>query len=180
MSVTEQHEPAEALEAQGFTPEDLAEAERYGSLGPEYFASRRIAEGVMAGLGPDAFRPLVERAAGEFMDLAWDKVRDYLLSDTEQNIQGEMRRMVEQTVFALLSGKRWALEQYPLSKYHDGQSVRMAIVEHCGAALIEKVGRDEAADARYTADRYRNYRRSAKASVRDMLARSVAELVGAG
>lgn len=157
------YEPADVLEAQGFTPEDFVGALEYPTLGPEYFAGRRIAERVQAELEPDAFKPLVERAVGEFQDLLWTKVHDSLLCDTEWNIHGSIRTMVEQTVFALLQGHRWALERYPLAKYHDGQSVRMAIVEHCGAALIEKVRRDEDADARYVAGRYRDYRRGAHA-----------------
>lgn len=148
-------DPREQL---GFTLDDLAQAEHYASLGPEYFASERIVHGVLAELEPNAFKPLVERAIGEIQEVLWNSVRDHLLNDTSMNLQGHIQHMVEQTVFALLQGHEWALQRYPLARYHDGQSVRMAIIEHCGAALIEKVERDEDADARYLADRYRAYR----------------------
>jgi hypothetical protein len=141
-----------------FTDEDIRDGTDYGALGPEYFAARRVADRMFEAMEPEFFKPLVDRAAEEFQAALWDKVRDYLIDDTSQNVQGAIRYMVEHTVFALLTGKQWALDQYPLAKYHDGQSVRMAIVEHCGAALIEKVKRDEVADHRATVANYRAWR----------------------
>jgi hypothetical protein len=152
-------EPSDTAEPEGFTPGDIEEAAHYGSLGPAYFKSRRVVGDLMARLEEDGFKPVVERIVRDIGDKLWDSVRDHLLYDAETNVQGHLRGMVDSTVFALLSGERWALERYPLAACHDGQAVRKAIVEHCGAALIEKVQRDEAADHRLTVTAYRRFRR---------------------
>ena len=41
-------------------------------------------------------------------DKIWDDFRDSLLSDTEMNLQSEVRQIVDATVKALLSGQQWA------------------------------------------------------------------------
>lgn len=152
-------EPVE--EPLGFTAADHAAAEDYPSLGPEYFASRRVVDNLFERLTESGLEQVVDKTVRDIQDKLWDAVRDHLLSDASQNVMGHMRQMVEGTVFAILQGRRWALERYPLSKYHDGQSVRLAIVEHCGTELIAKVARDEAAHHRYVADSFRRYRRVA-------------------
>lgn len=42
----------------------------------------------------------------------WDAFRDWLLSDTEMNAQTEMKRMVEDSVMALIGGEKWANRKY--------------------------------------------------------------------
>lgn len=115
----------------GFTPADILEGEQYATLGPAYFAGRRIAEGVVEKLEPDALDPIIKKASDDLYDKLREALESHLLYDTEQNIQGRISRMVDDTVNALLSGREWALERYPLSKYHDGQVVREAIFAQC-------------------------------------------------
>ena len=122
----------------GFTPEDLADGESYPSLGPEYFAARRVCEGVMAKFEPEHFKPLIEAFADQFRDKLWDDVRDYLIGDTEQSLEGSVRQMVEGTIRALLTGEQWAMNRYPYCDYRDGEKIRKAIAEHSGDEIARR------------------------------------------
>ena len=119
-----------------FTAEDFAQADGYPTLGPEYFAARRVMERFMAGWQEEHLKPLADAICKEVTDRirekVWDDFRDYLLMDTETNAQGAIRDMVHRTVEALLSGEKWAMERYPLANNYGAQKVRAAIAEHVG------------------------------------------------
>lgn len=51
-------------------------------------------------------------------------------------LQAHIVNMCERTVRALLTGEEWAMKQYPLSKYHDGEAVRAAVAKHGGEPLL--------------------------------------------
>lgn len=129
----------EALAA--ITADDLREAESYGSLGPEYFASRRVVEAFMAKYEAEAFKPLIDKFVEEFRDRLWSDVVDYLLSDTEENLHSAVRRMVRDSVQALLTGEEWAMRRYPFADYSDGEKVRKAVAVHGGDELaLARIG----------------------------------------
>jgi hypothetical protein len=115
----------------GFTPHDVLEGEQCATLGPAYFAARRMSETIMAKMEPDILEPLIKQFSDALYEKASEAFTEHLLYDAEQNVQGGIWRMVDQTVTALLTGSEWALERYPLAKYHDGQAVRKAIFEQC-------------------------------------------------
>lgn len=126
------------MEVDGFTDEDLKEGESYPSLGPEYFASRRVAEGVMAKFEPEHFKPLIDEFIDKFRERLWDDVRDNLIDDTEQELGSAVSAMVEGTIRALLTGDQWAMNRYPYCDYRDGEKIRKAIAEHSGDEIAAR------------------------------------------
>lgn len=107
-------------------------------LGPEYRASARLAQAMLAKFEADHMKPLVDKVADEFREKLWDDVRDWLLADAELNVHGAVRDMVEQTIVALLTGKQWAMERYPFADWEKGKSIRQAIFDHVGADLVDR------------------------------------------
>ena len=116
-----------------FTDEDIAVGP---VLGPEYRASQRFAEGVMKGFQDEHLQPLMKIIADEVQDKLWDVARDWLLQDTETNVHGAVRDMVEQTINALLTGKEWAMQRYPYADHSKGEEIRKAVAVHGGDELL--------------------------------------------
>ena len=116
-----------------FTDEDIAVGP---VLGPEYRASQRFAEGVMKDFQDEHLQPLMKIIADEVQDKLWDVARDWLLQDTETNVHGAVRDMVEQTINALLTGKEWAMQRYPYADYSKGEEIRKAVAVHGGDELL--------------------------------------------
>lgn len=131
------------------TDEDKAFAAEHPSLGANWNTSYRIAEAVMADWQDDDFKKIVDKAVDAIGEKLWDSVRDSLAFDTQCNIRGYIRQMVDETVIALLLGERWALERYPLAKNHDGEKIRKAIAEHIPDEIIDGRLSDIAADNAY-------------------------------
>lgn len=123
------------MSAAAFTPEDMAEAANYPSLGPEYFACRRFMDRFMEAWTDEHLKPLADAVTkavtDQIREKVWDDFRDYLLMDTESNAQHAMRQMVNESVKALLSGQEWALQRYPLASDYSTIETRAKI-----AALI--------------------------------------------
>jgi len=107
-------------------------------LGPEYRASNRLAEAMIAKFDAEHLKPLVDKVADEFRDKLWSDVTDWLLADAEQNVAGQVRYMVEQTMQALLTGKVWAMNRYPYADYTKGEEVRKAVCAHGGETLMAR------------------------------------------
>lgn len=107
-------------------------------LGPEYGASNRLAEAMLAKFEAEHLKPLVEKVADEFRDKLWDDVKEYLLGDTEMNVAGAVRDMVHQTIDALLTGKEWAMQRYPYADYSRGEEIRAAVAKHGGDTLLAR------------------------------------------
>lgn len=113
-----------------FTDDDIEQGA--DALGPEYFAARRVSEAVMAKFEAEHLKPLVEKVADEFRDKLWDDLKDYIVGDTEMNVQSHICQMVEGTIRGLLTGEEWAMRRYPFCDYRDGEKIRKAIAEHSG------------------------------------------------
>lgn len=118
-----------------FTEEHMIEAERFKGLGPAYFCSRDVVERAMAGVQSTDFKPVLDGIVKQITDHVWEKMRDYLLSDTEMNLHGAMYHQVDDCVKALLTGERWALEHYVLGERYDHEAVRAAVAKHVPAEL---------------------------------------------
>lgn len=116
-----------------FTEEDEASST---ALGPEYFASQRLAADIMQKFDAEHLKPLVEKVADEFREKLWDDVRDWLLCDAEINVHGAVRDMVEQTINALLTGKEWAMQRYPYANFSRGEEIRKAVAAHGSDKLL--------------------------------------------
>ncbi len=119
-----------------FTEQDLDQAKGYDVLGPAYFAARRIAEQIMAGVEVEPLKVVATKCADQMRDAVYEYVEDSMRSDLETNLQGHIRKMVERTVFALLTGEEWAMRQYPLSQSYDGAAIRAAVAKHGGEPLL--------------------------------------------
>lgn len=122
-----------------FTGEDILFAEQHPTLGPCYSVGQRVVGRFMEQFRAEHFAPLTEELAKAFQERIYADIDAHLLSDAESNLNTTMRRMVDGTVNALLTGETWALERYPFAKYHDGQKVREAIVTHCREQLQNQV-----------------------------------------
>lgn len=118
-----------------FNTEDLQESEKSPFLGPAYFDSRRVAQNIMDKFEADNFKPLLEKFSENFADVIRKDMENYILTDVECNIQGEMWRMVDNCVEALLTGKGWALQRYALTDKFDGPVIREAILRHASEEL---------------------------------------------
>lgn len=116
-----------------YSAEIIAEAENHPTLGAEYFAAREVAERFMSHWTEEHAEKFAEEIVKPVLDIVqervWDAFRDFLLSDTEQNVQSAMHRMVEDTVRALIGGDRWANVKYIQTKYRDGEKVRETLAK---------------------------------------------------
>lgn len=107
-----------------------ADAEKYKTLGPAYFAARCVVEQAVAPFTADMMQSVVKEIADKLYTQLQDIIEDALWSDAELNLQGKMWRMVDETVQALLSGEKWAVERYCLGSRYDHDKVRAAIARH--------------------------------------------------
>lgn len=133
------------------TDEDIAKMADTPVLGPGWSASRRIVEKLMKDWADDRFKPLIDEFSKRFNEHLWEDVQDSLQNDLEWNLQGYIRGMVNETVEALLTGKKWALDRYVLANNYDGDALRSAIAKHIPEELLSKRIKDlEAENARMT------------------------------
>lgn len=116
-----------------YSAEVTKQANEMPALGGEYFEAREVAERFMAHWAEEHAEQFAEAiikpVLDQVQDKVWDAFREFLMSDTEQNIQTEMRRMVESTVGALIGGDKWANVKYLQSPYGDGQKVRATLAK---------------------------------------------------
>lgn len=119
-----------------FTEADFVDAKQHEILGPAYFAARRVAEALMQGVESEPLAKVLRKCADDLTNGIYEYIEDGMRADLESNLQGHIRDMVERTVRALLTGEEWALNQYPLAKYHDGEQIRAAVAKHGGEPLL--------------------------------------------
>ena len=116
-----------------YSAEITADAERCPTLGAEYFAAREAAERFLKHWQEEHAEQLAEAIVKPVLDAVqervWDAFRDFLLSDTEQNVEGEMRRMVENSVRALIGGEKWSSQKYIEYPHREGQKVRETLAK---------------------------------------------------
>ena len=117
------------------TDADIAEGTEHLTLGPAYFAARRVCASAIEAFEAEHMAPIVKKLTDEVTDKLWDVVRDHLWSDTEYNLQGQMWRMVDDCVKALLSGEEWAVRKFALGERYDCEKVRAAVAKHIPVEL---------------------------------------------
>lgn len=112
---------------------DQAEIEKgteHLTLGPNYFRSRDVVEKFMAGMDADQFAPILKKAADDLYAQLLDSTQSYLLSNAEDNLQGELWRGADNIVQALLSGEKWAVDKYLLGERYNCEKVRDTVAKH--------------------------------------------------
>lgn len=146
-----------------YSDEITEQANDHPALGAEYFAARDAAERFLAHwkeehserLAAEIIKPLVDT----IQDRVNDAFRDYLLSDAEQNVQGEMRRMVEDSVRALIGGEKWAGVKYIGYPYREGQKVRETLAKLYSDEIKDGRIRDLEAEIERLSDRLKFHER---------------------
>ena len=109
----------------------LAQAEKHTAPGPHYFAARHVAETFMEEFQNEHFEPLAKKFADEMYDKVRERLEDFLLGDTESNLHSFMWHHIDESVKALLSNQKWAIERYALGERYDHGKIRETL-----AALI--------------------------------------------
>ena len=142
----------EANELAAFATEDFDDGYSK-ALGPAYFSARRKAKEFMAAFEAEHFEPMVQKFTDQFYDAARSEFENYLLSNTEDNLQSHIWRVVDGTVDALLGGNAWALERYVLGDRYDARATRAEVAKLVPAELQDiRVAELEAKVAELTAD----------------------------
>lgn len=116
-----------------YSAEIQAEAEKMPSLGAEYFEARDVVRRFMENWTEEDAQKLadaiVKPALDAVHDKVWDSFRDHLMSDVEYNVQAEMRRMVEDSVRALIGGRKWANVKYISPEGYATEEVRETLAK---------------------------------------------------
>jgi hypothetical protein len=112
-----------------FTERDQQQSER-SSLGPHYFASRRIVDAALAPLTSADAKEIAETVAKQIYDRIQEVAEESLWMDAEMNLQSKMWRMVDEIVKGILGGDRGAVERYALGERYRCEDVRKAIAAH--------------------------------------------------
>lgn len=116
-----------------YSAEITKQANEMPTLGGEYFAAREVAERFLKHWQEEHAEQLAEAIMKPVLDAVqekvWDAFRDFLLSDTEYNAQNEMRRMVEDSVKALIGGDKWANVKYISPEGYRTEKVRETLAK---------------------------------------------------
>lgn len=113
-------------------PEDISQAEHYSTLGPVYFAARRMAEGLFKNADEQPFKDVAAKASELVRDAVYEYVETHLLGDLECNVQGHVYRLVDETVSAILHGEDWAIARYSMAGGYNGDKIRRALAQYAG------------------------------------------------
>ena len=106
-------------------------------LFPSHDPARKVSKELIDKYGEQDMKQVAQKAADDLYSRLLESFEQHLLSDTENNIQGHITRMVDNTVTALLGGNQWAIDKYVMGQYNCEQ-VRKAI-----AALVPKELQDK-------------------------------------
>lgn len=135
-----------------------------GNLGAEYYAARDAAERFLAHWQQGHAEQLADAIMKPVMDAVtekvWDAFRDWLLCDAEMNAQGEMMRMVENSVLALIGGERWASRKYISPEGFGTEKVRETLAKLYSDEIKDGRIRDLEAQIERLNERVAAYERS--------------------
>jgi len=108
----------------------LDKAAEHPVLGPHYFVARDVVDKFMAQFEPGPFDQIIKKAADDLYLSLHERLENFLLSDVESNLQGTLWRQIDESVKALLSGEKWALERYALGSKYESEKIREAVAKH--------------------------------------------------
>lgn len=116
---------------------NVEDAAQYETLGPVYFAARRVVEAAMHDFTNDHLKEIAKTTTDAIYEKVQTAVEDHLWSDAELNLQGKMWRMVDQIVQGILSGEKWIADRYALGTRYDCGAARKAIAAHFEDAIAK-------------------------------------------
>jgi hypothetical protein len=105
----------------------------YPTIEPEWTHGHEKAAQVLKQFEAEHFKPILKTLSDAMTEHLWDIFRNYLLSDTESNLECYMRQRIERSVQALLGCEQWVVEKYVMDKYDSGKQIRKTL-----AALIPR------------------------------------------
>ena len=76
------------------------------TLGPAYFASRKVVEEACEGLSEEPFKELFSAFSDKLMEQLQTRLEDSLFTNTESSLHYKMWHIVDQIVQGLLSGEQ--------------------------------------------------------------------------
>lgn len=120
------------------TKEHIEKAKDYKNLGPVYFSAQDAAKRFIDQWKIEHLEPLVEDICKGIQQKIWRDFEDWLLCDTECNLQSRIKNMVDDVVEAIISGEEWALNRYVLAQSYSGERVRKGIFENAAEPIINQ------------------------------------------
>lgn len=135
----------------------IDQAEGYETLGPNYFAAREVAEKFMEKFEADQFKPFIKKVADELYSQMQTSLERYLLGDVESNIQGTIWRQIDDSVKAILSGEKWAINKYLLAERYGCDKIRAAVAKVVPKELQDARVADLEAEVERLKDQVRSY-----------------------
>jgi len=121
-----------------FDKEEIDKGAEHITLGPAYFAARKTAERFMASFEAEHFKPLIDEFTKRFRDEIWRNIDEWLISDTENNLQHRMWQHTDSMVKHILAGDDWAMKKFALGERYDCDRIRKAIALHIPKELQDK------------------------------------------
>lgn len=112
------------------TEQDWDFAEAHKALGPAYSFASRVCQKHLEAFEAEHMKPLVDELCKKITERVWESVQDHLWSDTEMNLQGEMRHAVDGIIEGILGGKPWVLQQYCLGEKYNCGEIRKTLVSY--------------------------------------------------
>lgn len=110
------------------TDDDINSGREMPELGAHYFSARRFADGLLKNVEPDVMKPVIDKIAEQLIEAVWDATKNWLLTDTEANVQGHIWEMVDRIVSAILGGEEWAVKTFALGNRYNTAKIREALV----------------------------------------------------
>jgi len=110
-----------------YTEDETLQSKKYRNLPPLYFRARAISEKFFEDQEVDVFQPLAQNVAGLVYGAINDHICEWLLSDTENNLQTAIQQAVEAEISNILTGGE--------CRYIDGDAAR-----HVRESIFQKYG----------------------------------------
>ena len=120
------------------TDEMKQDAEGCPTLGPAYFAARKVVAEVCEGLDEEPFKELFSTFADKLNEQLQSRLEDHLFTDTEDSLYQKVWHMVDQIVRGLLSGEKWVMDRYALGTKYDCEAIRAELVKHIPKEVQDK------------------------------------------
>jgi hypothetical protein len=126
------------MESPFITEADVQEG-RESTLGPAYFASRRVVEAALADLPDNVFEPIVKM----FVDAAYERLQEAVEKsiwfDAEMNLQAKLYGGIDEVIASIIAGKDWAITRYGIdeARYGKGPAMREAIAKHLPQEMLD-------------------------------------------
>ena len=105
-------------------------------LGEPYERASKKAAEMLEGFEPEMFSSIIDDAVKEFQNKLWDSVKDWLIDDTENNVQSHIWQTAERTIEAILGGNEWAIKRYVMGSNIAHEEIREALAEKLAPELI--------------------------------------------